>query len=199
MNHFNQAANQWDSPEKAEQNKKYAEEIKHLSGKKHFNTILEVGCGTGLLGGQFVTESTSLLGVDTSEGMLEVFNQKFSSFKNVRSLKINLEKEDTPETNFDLILSSMAFHHLHSPEKMISKLKMKLSPKGMMAVIDLDKEDGTFHPDPTKMGVHHFGFAQTEIEKWAQQNDLLVQVKIINTIQKNEKQYPVFLALFSHP
>lgn len=197
MNHFNQAANQWDTPEKIEQNKNYAEEIKSLSGKKDFSHILEVGCGTGLLGSQFVTPASSLTGVDTSEGMLDVFNKKFSSMPNVRSVKINLEKEDLDENSFDLILSSMAFHHLTEPEAMIKKLRTKLSPAGLIAVIDLDKEDGTFHPDPIKMGVHHSGFAKEVIEKWASKNELNVQVKIINTIHKNEKQYPIFLALFS--
>jgi len=91
----------------------------------------------------------------------------------------------------------MAFHHLTEPEAMIKKLKTKLSPAGLIAVIDLDKEDGTFHPDPVKMGVHHSGFAKEDIEKWAGKNELNVQVKIINTIHKNEKQYPIFLALFS--
>lgn len=196
MSHFNQAANSWDTPEKKEQNRKYAEEIKTLAGRKEFKNILEVGCGTGLLGENFLSNTAHLLGIDTSEGMLAVFAQKFSDNPYVRALKLNLEKELLNEESFDLILSSMAFHHLQSPSEMMKKLAAKLSPGGIAAIIDLDQEDGSFHPDPAGMGVHHFGFNEETTQSWAKENGLKMERKIINIIQKNEKQYPVFLAVF---
>lgn len=196
MSHFNLAANSWDTPEKKEQNRKYSEEIKSLTGKKQFQNILEVGCGTGLLGENFVTETNQMTGIDTSEGMLEVFTQKFAGFKNVRARNLNLEIEPFNEGPFDLIISSMAFHHLRSPSEMLTKLKVLLKPEGVMAIIDLDKEDGSFHPDPAKMGVHHFGFSEEVCQNWAKANGLKLERKIINQIKKNEKTYPVFLAIF---
>jgi 2-polyprenyl-3-methyl-5-hydroxy-6-metoxy-1,4-benzoquinol methylase len=193
MNHFNEMSKEWDSPEKITQNAMYAEKI-----KQHLNftpkTILEVGCGTGLLGQQFVNEKNTLLGVDTSEGMLEVFNKKFADNIRVQSKLINLEEQNLNE-QFDLILTSMAFHHLINPAQMVLKLKKNLSPGGVLAIIDLDKEDGSFHPDSKKMGVHHFGFSEEQNIAWGLEFKN-VKREIINVIYKNESEYPVFLALY---
>lgn len=197
MEHFNQVANSWDTPEKLKLSADYAEEIsRHL--KNDVLKVLEVGCGTGLLGSQFVKGNNKLTGVDTSKGMLEVFNEKFKNNSNVKSYLANLENENIPEHGFNLILSSMAFHHLIDPEKMLLKLKELSTSDGIIAIIDLDKEDGTFHPDPKNMGVHHFGFSKATIEQWGNSAGLtLLEWKIVHQIHKNEKVYPIFLAVFS--
>ena len=121
MSHFNELSKEWDNPEKIIQNTMYAEKInQHLSFRPV--NILEVGCGTGLLGQQFVHDDSSLLGIDTSEGMLQVFNQKFKDNGKVQSKLLDLETNSIAE-KFDLILSSMAFHHLKNPDQMIKKLR----------------------------------------------------------------------------
>ncbi|MDD4974522.1 MAG: class I SAM-dependent methyltransferase [Bacteriovorax sp.] len=197
MSHFNQIANTWDTPEKIKLNQQYAEGIKKHLTKKDAIKILEVGCGTGLLGSQFVHGASQLTGVDTSPGMLEVFNQKFYDNKNVHSRLLNLEEQEFDEDGFDLIISSMAFHHLKEPAKMILKLKKLLSPDGILAIIDLDAEDGSFHPDPKQMGVHHFGFAKETIQSWSSAAQFKKSSReIINVIKKEQGEYPVFLAVF---
>lgn len=196
MEHFNQAANTWDTPEKIEQCIHYAKEIsKHI--KDEPLKILEVGCGTGLLGSQFVKGQNQLIGVDTSVGMLAVFNSKFKNNPNVKSFLLNLEKENLLDKDFNLTISSMAFHHLIDPVAMLEKLKSLSRENALIAIVDLDEEDGSFHPDPKKMGVHHFGFSKKTIESWGQEAGLnLLEHKIVNVIEKNEKTYPIFLAIF---
>lgn len=197
MSHFNQVANSWDTPEKVKLNQHYANSIRKYLTKKNNLKILEIGCGTGLLGSQFVEETNKLTGLDTSKGMLEVFDQKFSDNKNVHSILLNLEEENLNESGFDLIISSMAFHHLKDPEAMIVKLKKMLSEDGVIAIIDLDKEDGSFHPDPKNMGVHHFGFSKQTTQDWA----TLAEFKkcsreTVHTIIKETGEYPLFLSVF---
>jgi ubiquinone/menaquinone biosynthesis C-methylase UbiE len=197
MSHFNQVANSWDTLEKIKINQLYADGIKKYLTKKDSIKILEVGCGTGLLGSQFLHETNQLTGVDTSTGMLEVFNQKFHENKNVHSRLLNLEEQELDEDGFDLIISSMAFHHLKEPGKMVVKLKKMLSPGGILAIIDLDAEDGSFHPDPKNMGVHHFGFAEETIQAWSSAAQFKkLSREIINVIKKEQGEYPIFLAVF---
>ena len=198
MSHFNEFANQWDTPEKIERNQKYAQSIYlALNGKKYSN-ILELGCGTGLLGSHFISENTNLIGVDTSEGMLKVFNEKFKNNKNVQSINLNLEEKILDiNQKFDLIISSMAFHHLKNPEEVVIKLKALLNQDGVLAIIDLYEEPGNFHPDPKNMGVYHYGFAIQTLESWGSTAGFKqTKVSTIDVIIKNSSEFPIFLATF---
>jgi ubiquinone/menaquinone biosynthesis C-methylase UbiE len=192
MNHFNQIANNWDTSDKIEMYALYAQKINIFLTNKDSIKILEVGCGTGLLGSHFINNNNQLIGVDTSSGMLEVFNKKFSNNDNIKSYLLNLEKEDLKENAFDLIISSMAFHHLKNPKAMIAKLKNMLSSDGQIIIIDLDSEDGSFHPDPKNMGVEHFGFSKIETDSWGKNKR-----EIINVMKKDKKEYPIFMAVFN--
>lgn len=199
MSHFNEVANDWDSPFKTKMMETLAqktrEELKETGPMKDLR-ILDFGCGTGLFGLNFIESAKSLCGIDTSEGMLKVFDEKTKGHKEVSRELINLE-EKTLDKEFDLIVSSMTFHHLNEPKNMIKKLKSMLSPGGRMAIVDLDKEDGSFHPNNETMGVKHFGFSNEELTSWAQEEGLSLQTTIINSIEKNDTSYGQFLAIFS--
>lgn len=198
MDHFNDKANQWDTPEKIRQSKSYADKILNQLNHNHPQSILEVGCGTGLLGSHFINDKSELIGVDTSTGMLAVFNEKFEKSNNVQSLLLNLEENEFPlNKKFDLIISSMAFHHLKNPEAMVLKLKKLLTPKGTLAIIDLDEEPGNFHPDPKNMGVHHFGFSKATTDGWGKSAQFSnMNREIVNIVKKDSGEFPIFLATY---
>ena len=195
--HFNASAATWDKPEKIEQAKKFSEVIKtalqKIDPSYKIKSILEVGCGTGILGSNFMQENIPYTGVDSSVEMLNVLRSKFPQ-QHIKTLNLDVEKEDLSSLDYNFVISQMAFHHLHNPVAVLKKLKQKSPAK--IAIIDLDKEDGSFHPDPQGMGVRHFGFSKNEIETWAQESGLkLEHYQIINTIQKNDQEYPQFLAI----
>lgn len=194
MNHFNEVAKQWDSVEKIEMMKALAEKTVAALKLKRPVKMLDFGCGTGLFSLAMADYLETLTGVDTSSGMLEIFNQKTKGHKHIKSVLIDLEQEDLSE-KFDLIVSSMAFHHLKDPGAMIVKLKGMLNDQGRIAIVDLVKEDGTFHPDNEGMGVRHFGFSEDEINQWAHTAGLQVSRQIINVVHKNGREYPQFLAV----
>ncbi len=197
MSHFNHVANEWDSEGKVQLMAKLAEETLaqlNLSGKKL--DILDFGCGTGLFGLSFIDCANSLTGVDTSEGMLEVFNEKVKGLSHVKTHLLNLEKEDMVGS-FDLIVSSMTFHHLVKPSSVLLKLSKLIREKGKMAIVDLVTEDGSFHPDPKAMGVHHYGFSSEEIQAWAEEVGCEVSITTINRVEKNGRNYDQFLAIFN--
>lgn len=200
MSHFNQEAANWDKPEKIELMKTLAEACKEVLNLTGPLDILDFGCGTGLFGFEFSEYFGSLMGIDTSSGMLEVFNKKSEGYPNIHSQMIDLEdpKVDIDKSfKFDLIISSMAFHHLKEPETMLIKLKSYLKEGGKIAIVDLDTEDGSFHPDPKAMGVQHFGFAENQLQKWAENIHMNFEYSIINSINKDEKEFKQFLALYS--
>ena len=197
MSHFNQVANSWDNSENLQRSEAFAKAIRlHLAGLK-FKSILDFGCGTGLLSGQFYDETDHILGVDTSFEMLQMF-QKKDGDKKVKTILLDLRSQDLPgEESFDLILSSMAFHHLDKPEVVLEKLYARLSPNGRICIIDLESEDGSFHPDNKNMGVKHFGFSNSEIQHWVEtKKHPAPDIQTIFQIEKNNRQYGIFLSVF---
>jgi SAM-dependent methyltransferase len=80
----------------------------------------------------------------------------------VRTLLLDLEKDAPPSGEYDLVLTSMALHHMADTGRIIRTFHTMLRPGGYLALADLDKEDGSFHDDNT--GVMHLGFSREEIK-----------------------------------
>ncbi len=202
INHFKEAAKSWDSEVAVARNRGYAQAVeKHLPALDRPLRFLDFGCGTGLLSEHFAVEAESLLGVDSTPEMLEVFDTRFKELAQVRSLAVNLEEnpQGLKGQEFDVIFTAMAFHHLREPKIVLNLLKEHLSPQGRIMIVDLDKEDGSFHPDPKAMGVHHFGFSSEQWQVWAQDLDFaLCTQELIEPIEKNNRAYPVRLVVYGH-
>ncbi len=200
MSHFDTQANSWDTPEKISFFETLSAYILKNLTLPEKGRVLDFGCGTGLFGLNFLNHKNELVGIDTSAAMLEVMNSKVDSSYKLKTYLLNLEEESIPEDigSFDLIVSAMAFHHLNNPSSMVTKLKPLLREDGVLVVMDLDQEDGTFHPDNEAMGVKHYGFAKSELESWAQANQLSFSHSIYRNIEKNEREYGQFLAYFKN-
>lgn len=196
MSHFNEVANEWDSEGKVKLMQKLAAGAKNVLNLQGKLDIMDFGTGTGLFGLEFKDNIKTLTGVDVSDGMLKVFDEKTADFDNIKSLNIDLENKDLDQ-KFDLIISSMAFHHLTDPKAVLIKLKKNLNPNGKIAIVDLDEEDGTFHPDNEGMGVKHFGFSLEELTSWAKEAELKLEHRIISSVDKNDKEFKQFLAVFN--
>lgn len=197
--HFDTSAASWDTPEKVKGAQKNAlavqNALKQIDPNFKVHALLEIGCGTGLLGQQLLDVDTPYYGIDASSEMLKVLKQKMPA-PHIHALNLDIESSELPLFDYNLMISQMAFHHLKEPAQVLKKLN--LVPGRYFAIIDLDKEDGSFHHDPKAQGVHHSGFSRSEIENWAQNSGLtLSHYEILGTKQKNGKEYPLFLALLS--
>ena len=195
MSHFNHVANEWDSPEKIQLITKLANKTREIINLGGNLDVLDFGCGTGLFGMAFLENAKSMTGIDTSESMLEEFKKK-SSAVNTETLLVDLESEEI-NREFDLIVSSMAFHHLCEPSIVFNKLFKMLRAGGKIIIVDLEEEDGSFHPDPNAMGVKHFGFSRSEIDNWCLNLSVRKEIYTINKVTKSEKTYAQFLAVFT--
>ncbi len=126
---------------------------------------LDFGCGTGLLTVQLQHLVHSITGMDSSQGMLDVFNTKIARLKqtNVRTLLVDLDKGDTLAGNYHLIVSNMTLHHVKKIEPLFDQFYSIMTPSGYLCIADLDLDDGQFHEDNT--GVFHFGFDRTALRR----------------------------------
>jgi SAM-dependent methyltransferase len=109
--------------------------------------LLDYGCGTGLVSLLLQPQVRTVTAVDTSDGMLEILRAKVTAHQltNVSTLLLDPGRESLPAESFDLLVSSMTMHHVEALEKLFREFYRVLRPEGMLALADLDTEDGSFH------------------------------------------------------
>ena len=125
--------------------------------------MLDFACGTGLVSMQLHPFVRSIVGMDSSQGMLDVFAAKTVQLprNTIRTQFIDVAHGDVLTGTFDLIVCSMAFHHMPDVAPMLSQFYTCTRVGGYLCVADLDPEDGRFHEDHT--GVFHDGFERTAL------------------------------------
>jgi 2-polyprenyl-3-methyl-5-hydroxy-6-metoxy-1,4-benzoquinol methylase len=127
--------------------------------------VLDFGCGTGLIALQFAPHVRSVTGVDTSRGMLDVFQHKAQcmSLDNIRLSHLKTEDGGSIAGQYHLITSSMTLHHVQDTQKLLKQFHQALLPGGQIAIADLDEEGGRFHDNND--GVFHFGFDREKLRR----------------------------------
>lgn len=148
---------------------KLADDIAHAISEQIALTpemdIMDFGCGTGLLALRLQPLVRSVTGVDSSQGMLDIFNAKIAKRKlnKVKTVPVDLDKGDVLAGNYDLILCNMTLHHIKDIEPLFAQFYKVTAPGGYLCIADLDLDGGQFHEDNT--GVFHFGFDRAILHK----------------------------------
>jgi len=182
---FDKEALFWDEkPRRVELGKAVSEYVNKFVDNN--TEILDFGCGTGLVSLNFCDKVKQIVGVDLSCEMVNIYNEKAKKIE----CKAKAICEDVKNINseFDIIVSSMVFHHIENIEEMLNVLSSKLKPNGKLFIADLFEEDGTFHEHGND-GVFHYGFKK---DSFFNKNFEIEDFKKIYTINKN-KNYDVFL------
>jgi ubiquinone/menaquinone biosynthesis C-methylase UbiE len=164
-------------------------------------TALDYGCGSGLVTLGIQPHVGRIVGADSSQGMLDVLARKVQEqgIANVSTRLIDLVAQDSLDSGFDLIVSSMTMHHVCDVATLISDFARALNPGGWLALADLETEDGSFHDDQT--GVYHHGFDRDFMHELLTGSGCSdVRVVSAATVHKKspdggERSYPVFLAV----
>ncbi len=155
-------------------------------------TVMDFGAGTGLLCTKIAPRVGHLLAVDISRSMLDQLAQKPEL--QGRAEVFCQDILTTPlDRKVDLVISAMAMHHVEDTAALMRTLHDHLVPGGRVALADLDKEDGSFHP-PGIEGVYHDGFDQQALGAVMEEAGF-VDVTFVpaTTVDKDGRHYPIFL------
>lgn len=198
MGRFDDLAKAWDSkPERVAGAMVFVDKIKeHLKCDIKNFKVLDYGCGSGLVSFGFANDVSQVEGLDYSQGMIEVYNEKAKriGIDNIFGNIHDINKEDLDENQYDLVVTNMTMHHINNIEDFVLKLANSLKSCGQLFIADLYIEDGTFHSDNTD--VVHFGFDEEEIYQAFFKAGLLnITIEKLHSIDKPMTSYDVFIAV----
>lgn len=168
---FKNRAKSWDNQSRSDRSKIIADKIIELVGKNRNSSVMEYGCATGLIGFNICNAYKTLTLMDSEEEMINIVKEKIEDYKidNVSAIKVDLVKDDYSEEKFDIIYTSLTLHHILDIGLIIQKFYNLLNEHGILCIIDLDTDDGSFHMDSKKFNGHN-GFTHQEIEKILKNN-----------------------------
>jgi ubiquinone/menaquinone biosynthesis C-methylase UbiE len=197
---FNTAAAQWDANlGRVKLANEVADAIIREIAPARSMDVLDFGCGTGLVTLRLQPFVRTIIGVDSSQGMLGVLEGKIRTqgLKNIKTRFVDFDKGELIEGRFHLLVSSMTLHHVPDPAGLFKQWHELLLPGGLLCFADLDAEDGSFHGDNT--GVFHLGFDRDHLKRLILATGFLdirdtTAATMMREVQgKGEKAFPVFL------
>lgn len=197
---FDKEAASWDeNPVRVKLAKDVASAITKQIILTHEMDLLDFGCGTGLLTIQLQPLVRSITGVDSSQGMLDVFKKRITELKlkKVKALHLDLDSGDTLSGSYDLVMSNMTLHHVKELKPLFHQFQSIIVPGGYLCIADLDLDDGMFHDDNT--GVFHPGFDRAAmrevfIETGFENIKDVTAAEVVKPTSKGEmRQFTIFL------
>lgn len=94
--------------------------------------VLDLGCGTGLVGAAMAPFARQLAGVDLSARMLEKARARNIYQRLVRSDLLEMLREE-PDADYDVILAADVFIYIGKLDEIVGEIKRLLRPNGMFA------------------------------------------------------------------
>ncbi|MFK5912868.1 MAG: class I SAM-dependent methyltransferase [Woeseiaceae bacterium] len=156
--------------------------------------VLDFGAGTGLITSQIAPYVEKITAVDISQSMLDKLIEKQESTDKVQTLCQDITIEPIGK-EYDLIMSAMAMHHVEDTDNLVKRFSDHLKSGAKIALADLDKEDGSFHPKGME-GIYHDGFERIEFQVTLEKHGFKdINFETAHTINGETRPYPIFLAL----
>jgi len=199
---FDKEAEQWDAdPGRVKLANEVADAIIREVKPSLDMDVLDFGCGTGLVTLRLQPLIRTIIGVDSSRGMLDVLERKIRTkgIANARTCFADIENSDCTAGEFHLIVSSMTLHHVQDTAGMFKRWREHLLPGGLLCFADLDAEDGSFHKDNT--GVFHQGFDREHLKQlllsigFHDVHDTTATTMSMEGEGRGKQEYPVFLII----
>ena len=143
--------------------------LKYITEKIKLNkylTVMDFGCGTGILGLSLINNVKKVIFLDSSKGMIKqvqrgILEKKVSNYEIIEG-DINIYKGD----RIDLILVANVFHHIEDINSVINKFSKILRKRGKALVVDLVETSEDFHGGTAP----HNGFKPENVVKLFKNN-----------------------------
>lgn len=120
-------------------NQKALELIVRSSEAGPVDTVLDVGCGPGLLACAFAREVRHVTGIDLTPAMLEQARKtaQEQQLTNVSWQQGDVMQLPYPSAHFSIVSSRFVFHHLEQPLIVLKEMVRVCKPGGRIVVADM--------------------------------------------------------------
>lgn len=112
--------------------------LKHVQKQ---DTVLDVGCGDGLLVSKLAPLSKKVIGVDSHFPSIIKAKEHISQFQNATVINVSFEDFKFEEDLIDTVIFVASIHHMDMAEA-IEKAKKLLSPHGKIIIVGIAKPIG---------------------------------------------------------
>jgi ubiquinone/menaquinone biosynthesis C-methylase UbiE len=187
---YNIWANQYDTNKNRTRDLDKTATIETLS-KYDFESVLELGCGTGKNTTWLLSKAKQIIGLDFSKEMLKKAKEKIAD-ERVIFKRIDLSESWKIENNFaDLITCSLTLEHIKNLNHIFNQARLKLKKNGLFFISELhpfkqysgskakyETENGT---KELEVYIHHVseyiddakknGFEFVEMKEWFDENN----------------------------
>lgn len=164
---------------------------KEILSKISFESVLELGCGTGKNTHFLVHQAKQVVAVDFSQGMLEVAKAKINSIKVSFHQADITQNWDFTNEKFDLLMCNLILEHIENLNFIFQQAQQKLQKNGKFFISELhpfkqylgtkaryETENGieelevyTHHISDFTNAALHNGFKIIEINEWWHEED----------------------------
>ncbi len=100
---------------------------------------LDLGCGTGNYTLELKKRGFDVIGLDASEGMLQVARSK-----GLNCIKGGAYSLPFPDRSFDLVLSVTMFEFIYEPERVVAEINRVLKPGGEVLIATMNGRSAWF-------------------------------------------------------
>ena len=107
--------------------------------QKEQSNVLDIGFGTGVLASKLYENGHHIDGIDFSEEMIAIAQEKMPKARLLQADITNGLPEPIASSHYDTIISTYALHHLTDAEKtvFIEALLARLKPEGKICIGDI--------------------------------------------------------------
>jgi ubiquinone/menaquinone biosynthesis C-methylase UbiE len=138
MRRYDLTAEMYDVRYAEEQAVKYQAALKHLNIARN-SSVLDVGCGTGLLFSHVAAEAQTVVGVDISGKLLLQAKERTRDCRNVHLVQADADHLPFKDNYFNVVFAFTVLQNMPKPLETLSEIKRNAKRDASIAVSGLKK------------------------------------------------------------
>lgn len=166
---FDQIAKKYDGPSRIHLADTIAAEVNKVFENTSYQSLLDYGGGTGLVTLNIERHFDEVTMIDAAPQMIEVFESKIAELgkTHIHAYVGDILSDKTQiNATYDIVFLSLVLLHRGDYKALLTALRAKLNPGGLLVLVDFNKNENVYHPKV------YSGFEQEDIQQLFTELDL---------------------------